>query len=58
MQRQDLVTSSADPTLVPGEMIDTDLDECEALQARGEIIWVVENTARGSAPRDGKRGTP
>jgi hypothetical protein len=40
------------------QMIDTDLDECEAQQARGEIIWVMEKPARGSARRDGKRGTP
>ncbi|HET6881505.1 MAG TPA: hypothetical protein VFI31_15185 [Pirellulales bacterium] len=40
------------------QMIDTDLDECEAQQARGEIIWVREKPARGSARRDGERGTP
>jgi hypothetical protein len=40
------------------EMIDTDLDECEAQQARGEIMWVSEKPARASAQRDGKRGTP
>ena len=40
------------------QMIDTDLDECEAQQARGEVIWVMEKPTRGSARRDGKRGTP
>ncbi|MGH7136582.1 MAG: hypothetical protein ACREHD_12640, partial [Pirellulales bacterium] len=40
------------------QMIDTDLDKCEAQQARGEMIWVTEKPARGSAGRDEKRGTP